>query len=329
MPNSFKPSYRRLLDLDRRIRAKEYPNAPELADAWEVGVRTVMRDLSYLRDELSAPIAYDAGRRGFYYDAPNWFLPAVVVSEGELLGLILGRELLQAYAGTPVARDLESLLAKLTELLPEQIEIQPELLRARFSFCNPPSRAIKPAIWLTILRGLTRQQVTVIKYRSPTATDTKTHHIQPYQMLNLEGEWYVLALNERFDEVTQFAVGRIKSARLTGRRFTIPETFSVRKTLASRFGRYLHHDNSSRNINVWLRFEPTLAMWASEKEWHPEQRLQWRKSGHLDLRFPVRETRDVEPWILSLGEHVSVRAPKQLRERIKRRHAKAAGMHEE
>ena len=68
---------------------------------------------------------------------------------------------------------------------------------------------------------------------------------------------------------------------------------------------------------------PELAPWASEKEWHPNQKMIRRKGGALELHLPVADTRDIESWILSLGEHVRVLGPAELRKTIKARHRKA------
>ena len=52
----FKPQYRRLLFIDRKVRDGSYPNCPSLAREWEVSVKTIQRDIDYLRDELGAPL---------------------------------------------------------------------------------------------------------------------------------------------------------------------------------------------------------------------------------------------------------------------------------
>ena len=55
--------FERQVDIDRRIRAEEFPSVPELADAWEVDARTIKRDVEFMRDRLLAPIVYDRKRR--------------------------------------------------------------------------------------------------------------------------------------------------------------------------------------------------------------------------------------------------------------------------
>jgi predicted DNA-binding transcriptional regulator YafY len=323
MPFKFKPTYRRVLDIDRRIRAKEYPNAPQLARDWEVLERAIMHDIAFMRNELGAPIVYSAKHRGFYYDKPNWFLPSIMVSEGEVLGILLGQQLIETYEGTPVAKDLKKRFAKMEAMLPDKIAIRPEFIQSRFTFCKPPTRPIMQGIWLSIIRATIRQQVATISYRSPASPRAKQHVIHPYHVLNLEGEWYVLAHNARHESVSQFAIGRIQSIKLSAHKFTIPSTFKVKNVLATRFGRYIHHGEKKEPILVKLLIVPDLAPWASEKEWHPKQKLIKRKSGAVELHIPVTDTRDIESWILSLGEHVKVLGPNSLKQKVEERHLKA------
>jgi len=324
MPFKFKPTYRRVLDIDRRIRAGEYPNAPGLAKIWEVRERAIMHDLAFMRNELHAPIAYDPKQRGFYYERKNWYLPSVMVSEGEILGILLGQQLMQAYNGTPIAKDLRRLFAKMEAMLPDKIDIRPEHIQSRFTFCNPPTRPIKPDIWMTIIRAVIHQQVVTISYQSPASPKPKEHVVHPYHILNLEGEWYLLGKNERFEGVSQFAIARIQSAKLSAQNFTVPASFSVDKMLKTRFGRYLHHGKKQKQTIVRLLIAPDVAVWAAEKEWHPKQKMIRRKGGALELQIPVTDTLDIESWILSLGEHVRVLSPALLRNRVINRHRFAA-----
>ena len=63
-----KSQYTRVLALDRKIRAGEYPNCLNFAADYEISQKTAQRDIDFLRDECGAPIAYDRVRKGFYTD---------------------------------------------------------------------------------------------------------------------------------------------------------------------------------------------------------------------------------------------------------------------
>lgn len=321
----FKPQYRRLLHIDRLIREGAYPNCSSLAKTWETSTRTMQRDIDYIKYELDAPLEYDPVRRGFYYSDPSWFLPSVLLSEGELLALLIGREAMAMYQGTPVADQLRRMYAKLEEMLPDKVSIGPELIEGRMSFFGAPARKLDPEVWQSVLRALLHGRVLEITYKSPAATTPKTHVVHPYHVVNLEGEWYLLGRNERWEGVSQYAMPRILAARVQDHGFERPADFDPAALLGNRFRRYLHHGKPPRKkVLVRLLVDPALATYISEKSWHPEQKIKARKGGAIELHIPVIDTLDVESWILSLGEHVAVLAPETLRATIRRRHLAAA-----
>ena len=57
----------RLHRIDNIIREGEYPSAKKLAEELEVSVRTINRDLDFLRDQYMAPLEYDPQKRGWFY----------------------------------------------------------------------------------------------------------------------------------------------------------------------------------------------------------------------------------------------------------------------
>jgi predicted DNA-binding transcriptional regulator YafY len=116
----FKPQYRRLLFIDQALRKGGYPSCATLAAEWQVHPRTIQRDMDYLRDELGAPIAYNASRHGLYYENQSWFLPSVMLTEGDVLALLIGTRVAELYKGTPMAGALKAVYDRLAGLLPEQ-----------------------------------------------------------------------------------------------------------------------------------------------------------------------------------------------------------------
>ena len=139
----FKPQFQRLVFIDQKIRAGRYPNCTTLSREWEVSYKTIQRDIDYLKDAHNAPIEYDKPHNGFCYKNPTWFLPAVMLSEGDIFALLIGSQALQMYQGTPMAGELKAIYAKLAQLLPEQISVPPELIFNRLSFLGAPCRPIR------------------------------------------------------------------------------------------------------------------------------------------------------------------------------------------
>jgi predicted DNA-binding transcriptional regulator YafY len=99
----FKPQFKRLLFIDRKLREGKYPNCITLAREWEVSGKTIQRDLDYMRDELSVPVAYDPLRHGYYYSEPSFSLPAMNISESDLFTICVVRTLRRQSRNAGVA----------------------------------------------------------------------------------------------------------------------------------------------------------------------------------------------------------------------------------
>jgi predicted DNA-binding transcriptional regulator YafY len=316
--NKFKPQYRRLLFIDRKIREGKFPSCASLGAEWEVSAKTIQRDIDYLKYELDAPIEYDAVRHGLYYRDKTWFLPAILMSEGDILALLVGTQALEMYKGTPVAGELKSIYAKLAQLLPGKVSLAPELIYSRFTFSGTPSRPISAEVWKGLIRGVLHQRVTTIEYDSPRSDTPKNHVIHPLHMANLEGEWYVLAHETRWGDIAQFAVSRIMKVELSEETFDVPKGFDAVKMLENRFGKYIHTGKTGKDILVKILFDSRGANYITERVWHPKQKVTWRKDGGLSLEFPVVDVRDIVPWVLGNGLYIRRLQPKALRDEIVR-----------
>jgi predicted DNA-binding transcriptional regulator YafY len=315
----FKPQLRRLMFIEREIRGGTYPSCRDLAGRWEVSTRTILRDLDYLRDELDAPIEYDSSRHGFSLSDPDWNMSKVVLSEGEILALLVGSQIAGMFEGTPVGDELMLIYEKLEHLLPEKVTLDPASIASKFSFVHGPSRIIDQAIWGEIVRALLQQFVIEVEYESHRSPDAKHHILHPYHAANIEGEWYLFAHSERWGDIAQYAFGRIKSVRVTERRYRIPADTNIATHIANSTGRFVS-TAASKPVTVWLRFAPDVADYISEHSWHPKQVIKRRRDGALDLSFPSTNLESVVPWVLGYAGQVEVQSPKKLRSMIAANH---------
>jgi len=306
-----KSQFSRLLALDSEIRDGRYPNCLTFSVDWEVSQKTVQRDVDFLRDQLQAPIKYDRERKGFYYTDPNWFLPSLSLSEGDLLALLVGSKALESYRGTPVAKDLERIFGKLAEMLPDKLSLKPELVFNRFTFTSPPSKPIDEKVWTTLVRGLLNQRCLRIAYVAMEAKEAKDRVIAPYHIANLAGEWYVFAHCHLSDQLIQFAIPRIKNARLLKEPFSIPDDFNMEDLLSKTFGRFAIPYDKVHTVR--LLFDKEIAPWVLERQWHPEQSVKKRRNGDIELSFQAAGLFEVFRWVMAWGHYCKVLAPRELK----------------
>ncbi len=68
--------------LHKKLTQKSYPNSQRLAERFHISHRQAQRDLDFLRNELKAPVAYDRGKRGFYY-TEAFKLPVLLTTDND------------------------------------------------------------------------------------------------------------------------------------------------------------------------------------------------------------------------------------------------------
>jgi predicted DNA-binding transcriptional regulator YafY len=100
-----RPPLKRMMAIHHALRAQTWPTDSSLAGALEVNPRTIRRDLTYMQDQLRAPIAFDRGRQGYGYTQATYQLPFLRLTEGELVALFLAEQMLRQYRGTPYGPD--------------------------------------------------------------------------------------------------------------------------------------------------------------------------------------------------------------------------------
>ncbi|MFQ6551405.1 helix-turn-helix transcriptional regulator [Aestuariibius insulae] len=102
----------RLVDL---LRGGDLMTAEVLADQLEVSVRTVYRDMADLMAN-GVPITGEAGVG--YVMGGGWDLPPMMFTEDEIVALVGGARMIQAWGGTEMAAGADAALKKIAAVLP-------------------------------------------------------------------------------------------------------------------------------------------------------------------------------------------------------------------
>ena len=301
-----KTQMRRLMELDALMRQGKYPNCSSFAQQWEVSSKTIQRDMEYMKYQLGAPIEYDALKRGFYYNDEFFMLPSITMNEGELTALVIGSRALEQYRGTPIAEKMESILEKLSDVLPDSISLNPSELFANFSFSAPSAISIKPDIWEAVVNGLLARRQLEIDYLG------KKSRIHPLHMANLQGEWYLFVRFFDYDNFRQISIGRIESVRLLDESVDAAD-FDPQDFLSNTLYRFA---GDNKPFTVKLVFDKSVANSVLERAWHPNQKTKMLQDGRVELEFAAKGDVEVKRWIMAWGRYCTVKSPKWIREMI-------------
>jgi len=309
-----RPPIRRIFEIHSAIHRGEYPNTTTLASRFEVHRRTIARDIEYMRDQLGAPIAYDAGKGGYHYTELAYSLPMIQMTEGEVFALFLAERVLHQYRGTPYQGLLESAFAKLARYLPDEISIDLERMGEAISFDLRMTPSFEAEVFEKLTEAVRKKVGIRITYQSAWTSETSVRRVDPYHLANVGGRWYLIGYCHMRRELRMFTPSGIREIELTGNRFEIPGDFRPEKFFETSFGvmtdKQLHR--------VKLRFNAKVAAFIRETMWHKSQTIRDLPGGGLVLSMRLSGLKEVKRWVLSWGENVEVLSPKKLREGVRR-----------
>jgi predicted DNA-binding transcriptional regulator YafY len=308
-----RPPIQRMLHIHKSIHAGKFPNTRSLAAELEVCVRSVGRDIEFMRDRMELPILYDMVRHGFYYEGEVTAFPSVTISEGELFALAVAEKALQQYRGTNFERPLMSALQKISESLPDAVSLNLNEWNESISFRTSAEAIVDLSTFDKIAQATSRREQLRITYRKPAQKECEERVVDPYHLANVNGEWFLFAYDHLRKAIRTFVPARIVSVEKTGEKFQKDPGFSIRGQLRDSFG--VHSGRGE--FKVLLRFSESVADFIREKKWHPSQKVRELKNGGLELQMTLSSLVEVERWILSWGGNARVLEPMQLRDNVR------------
>jgi len=259
------------------------------------------------------------------YTEPDFRLPLMNLTEGELVALFLAERVLQQYRGTPYAADLARAFRKVTAGLSDRITVDLGHLGEAHSFRTTAASSLAPELFSELERAIRKRSRVAIRYYSASRDEESSREVDPYHLASVDGLWYLVGYCHLREEIRMFAPGRIKSLEPTGTTFEPPIDFRIDDYLAGSFS--VLRGGEGEVHRVRLRFTGEAVKYARERTWHPSQTSELTAEGELIVGLEVSHLREVERLALSWGTDCIVIGPAELRERMARTLASAADLY--
>ena len=310
----------------RDLEASRRQTIDELAARTGVTTRTIRRDLEAL--QASGFPLFDEvidGKRYWRLEAKAFRrLDDTGFTLAELSALYFSRTLVECLAATPFQQDVAAAFEKLSAALTPGMRQFLDRLPLVFQAKGASPRAARPADAKAEREHIARLLDATLNHRRATMTyfsmssgREKAYVIEPYRLIYSPGGLYLLAFVPEYKDVRTFAVERIRGISLHEERFTPAEIPD---------GAFAHSlgINEGTPEHIEIAFEPRIAPYIRERQWHPSQAAADRKDGGVVLSLDVCNDWALRSWILSFGPLARVLAPKALADQIKDEIARAA-----
>jgi len=232
-----------------RLSARGGSTAPELAEALEVSVRTIYRDVAALQ-AVGVPLWTEAGQGGGIRLLDGWRLPVEGFTADEV-GVLPLAGIPQVAAELGLGAVMVTAQVKLDAALPPELRHRATRARERFPLDAPGwfQRAEELPRLAVVAQAVWAGQRLDLVYRS--GGGDRRRRVDPLGLVIKAGIWYLVATHR--GAARSYRVGRIVTATVREERFERPTGFDLAAWWAESAAQF---DQSLWRLEVRVRLGP-------------------------------------------------------------------------
>ncbi|OMF28940.1 YafY family protein [Paenibacillus sp. FSL H8-0259] len=286
----------RLLSMLLIISGKGTATGKELAEHFEVSLRTIYRDIEKI-SEAGIPIASSSGKGGGYY----------IMDSYNISGLFLNRD--EAHTFVAVMKNLHGLFGRNEAFNDIMLKVEhtykrePEKHKLTLDMSHfSMEQEIKEYMGI-ISKAITDNRLLVFDYINRDM-EYLERTVEPSWIDFRHGHWYVIGFCRVREDYRRFKLVRIKQLRQG-------PPFAKRELPEDQVAEVIKQSYSQRDIQVVLRFTPRIG--AQLPEYFEKEKISRREDGFYLVRDTYPYEEGLLKFILSFGKECELLEPRELR----------------
>lgn len=265
--------------------------APELAEKFEVSVRTILRDIDDI-SKAGIPITTSQGQGGGISIMDGYKIDRTLLSSSEMQAIFSGLKSLDSVSGTNRYRQLMDKLS-----VSDTISTSNHII---IDLATWDKNAVSTKIEL-IKSAMEQKRIITFRYYSPERTEQRD--IEPYRLIFQWSSWYVWGFCVKRQDYRLFKLTRITELTKTEEAFVqrdIPE-YECDK---------LRHTKGE--ISAIVRFDKS-AKWRIVDEFGTENFTE-DENGNVILTFTWSDKLSFYSYVLGFRENAEIISPAEYRD---------------
>ncbi len=294
-----------------QLQSKSWVTAQEVADRFDISIRTVYRDIRAL-EAAGIPIGSEAGKG--YFIVKGYHLPPVMFAKEEASAILLAAKLIHKQTDESVKEHFENALYKIKSVLNYKEKDFLENLDGQIAVFSPPSttdRDTFPNNFLTTIKqALAHHKVLQFDYFANYRGDFTSREVEPLGLCYYSSHWHLIAYCRLRQAVRDFRPDRI--TKLSSKE----EVFDpyVHKPYTEYISD-MFNDHHFETVEV--RFSENVARYISEQKFTYGYVSEEKKGGAVIMKFTTANLNYFARWLLMFAGDVQVISPEGLRQELK------------
>lgn len=305
----------RLVSIIMILLDRERISAQELADMFEVSLRTIYRDIDAI-NLAGIPVRGASGVGGGFEIMPGYKIDRKVFSTADLSAILMG---LSSLSGMIGGNELVNALAKIKSLIPADRAKDIELKANQLSVDLSPwmgNQNTQPYLE-TIKTALRESRLLSFDYTDRRGNKT-ARTAEPYQLVLKSSHWYFQGYCHKRRDYRLFRLSRISNLQMQEETF-IPRDYQ-KPVLA--FAEILETLQTRIKIRIHKSVMDRVLDFCTYEDFSPDG------DAHYIVRFPFIENEYYYSILFSFGDKCECLEPLHVRAEMKRRIQAAAVLYE-
>lgn len=291
-----------------QLQSKKIVKAHEMAERFEVSLRTIYRDIRTL-EVSGVPIYSEAGIGYSLMD--GYRLPPVMFTREEAGSFIAAEKLMQQFTDKELGDHYASAMYKLKAVLKSSDKDLVSNMESSVLVRNSNELFNKkaPNALASIFRGIGEKTQIILFYQTLEATEATERTIEPVGVFHENNNWYVFGFCHLRKDYRQFRTDRIHDIKQTNLPFSLAhqplETYLQKEKTDMVKIRIL----VDKSIAKYIRSDRKSYGFVSEKE----------TGNDVEMTFMCRDFEDgFARWYMMFGDYSTILEPESLKTRVAR-----------
>ncbi|MCG8307885.1 MAG: YafY family transcriptional regulator [Cytophagales bacterium] len=293
-----------------QLQSKRVITAQEMADRFEVSLRTIYRDIRAL-EEGGVPIGAEAGIG--YYLSEGYHLPPIMFTREEACALLMAGKIFEKHTDKNLQAYFKDALFKVKAVLDMGKKEELEDLEEKIS--------IDPFGWqyrdhsgnLMVSRIqsiLPSKKLARIRYHASYSGESTERIVEPIGLCFYSNQWHLIAFCQLRNDYRDFRTDRIEQLDV------IPGKFSKTDHISLQL--YLETLQQGSEVQIArIRFPKEFVRFIDEVKYQFGWVDQIEIGKEIEMKFAVMSMDLLARWLLMSGKNFTVMSPDRLEKRIK------------
>ena len=292
-----------------QLQSRKIVKAQDLAERFEISLRTVYRDISSLA-EAGVPIIGEAGVG--YSIMDGYRLPPVMFTKEEARTFITAEKLMEKFTDLSTQSQYQSAMFKIKSVLRsseksmvESLENYIEVRQSAKPFYTDNSNTLD-----TLLKSITERKVSHINYNAISVNDPTNRAIEPVGIYHENNYWYTIAYCHLRNSYRNFRSDRIHKIELT------EQPFQHKHAPLKDF---LSQSWDTKNLRlVRIKINRKQAQYLDSQKYYYGFVSETVLENEVEMSFLTPSLESFAHWYLMLAASSCILEPESLKDIVKR-----------